>query len=197
MLPGFLHRLHACGEILVPHHIAGQIAHRAFAVALLLNPAVERASGRFTGCAGTPFILYGWQQDIGRILWPVADGREVTGRTLKTLYGSQGALTMWHPVWLAKMIGRPEEIALRAIVRGWVAFILIAMKITARPTRYGCRGWDRRWLVARLGELRPVPKAIRLRDLVLRLAIRPEALDRRALAKEIRGLLGKLSSPAR
>ena len=35
------------------------------------------------------------------------------------------------------------------------------------------------------------------RDLVLRLAIRPEALDRRALAKEIRGLLGKLSSPAR
>lgn len=35
------------------------------------------------------------------------------------------------------------------------------------------------------------------RDLVLRLASRPEALDRRALAKEIRGLLGKLTSPAR
>jgi ribonuclease P protein component len=33
------------------------------------------------------------------------------------------------------------------------------------------------------------------RDLILRLAAKPEALDRRALAQEIRGLLGKLISP--
>ncbi len=35
------------------------------------------------------------------------------------------------------------------------------------------------------------------RDLVFRLANRPEALDRRALATEIRGLLVKLISPVR
>ena len=35
------------------------------------------------------------------------------------------------------------------------------------------------------------------RDLVFRLANRPEALDRRALAMEIRGLLVKLISPVR
>jgi ribonuclease P protein component len=33
------------------------------------------------------------------------------------------------------------------------------------------------------------------RDLILRLAAKPEALDRQALAQEIRGLLGKMISP--
>ena len=33
------------------------------------------------------------------------------------------------------------------------------------------------------------------RDLILRLAAKPEALDRRALAQEIRGLLGKMITP--
>ncbi|WP_301100870.1 ribonuclease P protein component [Propionivibrio sp.] len=33
------------------------------------------------------------------------------------------------------------------------------------------------------------------RDLILRLAVKPEALDRRALAEEIRSLLGKMISP--
>jgi ribonuclease P protein component len=35
------------------------------------------------------------------------------------------------------------------------------------------------------------------RDLILRLAVRPEKLDRRALAEEIQGLLIKLISPER
>ncbi|MBL0166031.1 MAG: ribonuclease P protein component [Propionivibrio sp.] len=35
------------------------------------------------------------------------------------------------------------------------------------------------------------------RDLILRLAARPEPLDRRALAEEIRGLLGKMITPER
>ncbi len=35
------------------------------------------------------------------------------------------------------------------------------------------------------------------RDLVLRLAVRPKTLDRRQLAEEIRGLLGKMASPER
>lgn len=33
------------------------------------------------------------------------------------------------------------------------------------------------------------------RDLILRLAVRPELLDRQALAEEIRGLLGKMTIP--
>jgi ribonuclease P protein component len=35
------------------------------------------------------------------------------------------------------------------------------------------------------------------RDLILRLAVKPAKLDRRALAEEIRGLLGKMISPER
>ncbi len=35
------------------------------------------------------------------------------------------------------------------------------------------------------------------RDLILRLAAKPDALDRRALAQEIQGLLGKMISPER
>jgi len=35
------------------------------------------------------------------------------------------------------------------------------------------------------------------RDLILRLAVRPKPLDRRALAEEIRALLGKLTPPER
>jgi ribonuclease P protein component len=35
------------------------------------------------------------------------------------------------------------------------------------------------------------------RDLILRLAAKPDALDRRALAHEIQGLLGKMISPER
>ena len=35
------------------------------------------------------------------------------------------------------------------------------------------------------------------RDLILRLAAKPDALDRRALANEIQGLLGKMISPER
>ena len=35
------------------------------------------------------------------------------------------------------------------------------------------------------------------RDLILRLAAKPDALDRRALAQEIQGLLGKLIGPLR
>lgn len=35
------------------------------------------------------------------------------------------------------------------------------------------------------------------RDLILRLAVRPKPLDRRVLAEEIRGLLGKLTPPER
>jgi ribonuclease P protein component len=35
------------------------------------------------------------------------------------------------------------------------------------------------------------------RDLILRLAVRPEPLDRRALAEEIRELLGKMTTPER
>jgi len=35
------------------------------------------------------------------------------------------------------------------------------------------------------------------RDLILRLAVKPKPLDRRILAEEIRGLLGKMISPER
>lgn len=35
------------------------------------------------------------------------------------------------------------------------------------------------------------------RDLILRLAVKPAKLDRRALAEEIRGLLGRMISPER
>ncbi len=35
------------------------------------------------------------------------------------------------------------------------------------------------------------------RDLILRLAVRPKPLDRRALAEEIRELLGKMTTPER
>jgi len=35
------------------------------------------------------------------------------------------------------------------------------------------------------------------RDLILRLANKPKNLDRRALADEIKGLLGKMNSPER
>jgi hypothetical protein len=35
------------------------------------------------------------------------------------------------------------------------------------------------------------------RDFILRLAAKPKTLDRQALAEEIKGLLGKMTSPER
>ena len=54
-------------------------------------------------------------------------------------------------------------------------------------------------LVRRLGRenFRLLHRRLPARDLILRLAIKPKTLDRRALAAEIRGLLVKLISPER
>lgn len=54
-------------------------------------------------------------------------------------------------------------------------------------------------LVKRLGRehFRLLRQRLPARDLVLRLAVKPKPLDRRALAEEIRGLLGKMISPER
>lgn len=54
-------------------------------------------------------------------------------------------------------------------------------------------------LVKRLGRehFRLLRQRLPARDLVLRLAVKPKPLDRRALAEEIQGLLGKMISPER
>jgi ribonuclease P protein component len=54
-------------------------------------------------------------------------------------------------------------------------------------------------LIRRLGRehFRVMRSRLPSRDLILRLAARPETLDRHALAKEISKLLGKLISPER
>lgn len=54
-------------------------------------------------------------------------------------------------------------------------------------------------IVKRLGRehFRLLRQRLPARDLVLRLAVKPKPLDRRVLAEEIRGLLGKMTSPER
>ncbi|MBK7325935.1 MAG: ribonuclease P protein component [Propionivibrio sp.] len=64
--------------------------------------------------------------------------------------------------------------------------------------RYLKRSVDRN-LVRRLARenFRLMHCRLRSRDLILRLAAKPEPLDRRVLNEEIRGLLGKMISPER
>ena len=64
--------------------------------------------------------------------------------------------------------------------------------------RFLRRSVDRN-LVRRLGRenFRLLRHRLPARDLILRLAVKPKTLDRRALAEEIRGLLVKLISPER
>lgn len=182
VLLGLFQRPHARGKALVAHHVIGQIAHRVITVALLLYPAVKRAPGRFACSTSELLGLNVRLQDVGRVLGAVTNRCVVAGRALKALYCAQRALAMRHSMGTVEMVRLAKDIALRAVVHSGVAFILIAVKITARPTWHRCWRW--RWrsiggqlrLAARLGELRPVAKAVRLRDLVLRLVERDVCL---------------------
>ena len=64
--------------------------------------------------------------------------------------------------------------------------------------RFLKRSVDRN-LIRRLAreQFRMTRNRLSSRDLILRLAIKPVLLDRRALAEEIRGLLSKITSPER
>jgi ribonuclease P protein component len=76
-----------------------------------------------------------------------------------------------------------------------VAGARLGMVVAKRLLR---RSVDRN-LIRRLGRehFRVMRSRLPSRDLILRLAARPETLDRQALAKEISNLLGKLISPER